>query len=108
MRGPVQKVLAETIKERLEGTTYDPLKSAQIAKVGSSQHHRMLVAVCDMVPFVTFIEPQGAHVASFKPTTSTRTGLALRLRNPSLCYDLLCHAHAPLYQKVLKLSFSAV
>uniref|UniRef100_A0A7S0SJJ9 Tctex1 domain-containing protein 2 n=1 Tax=Mantoniella antarctica TaxID=81844 RepID=A0A7S0SJJ9_9CHLO len=32
MRGPVQKVLSETIKERLEGTTYDPLKSAQIAK----------------------------------------------------------------------------
>ena len=32
MRGPVQKVLSETIKERLEGTTYDPLRSAQIAK----------------------------------------------------------------------------
>jgi hypothetical protein len=32
MRGPVQKVLSETIKERLHDTTYDPLKSAQIAK----------------------------------------------------------------------------
>lgn len=32
MRGPVQKVLSDTIKERLQGTTYDPLKSAQIAK----------------------------------------------------------------------------
>jgi hypothetical protein len=36
MRGPVQKVLSETIKERLEGTTYDPLRSAQIAKAGLS------------------------------------------------------------------------
>jgi hypothetical protein len=32
MRGPVQKVLSETVKERLQGTTYDPLRSAQIAK----------------------------------------------------------------------------
>ena len=32
MRGPVQKILTETIKERIEGTQYDPLKSAQIAK----------------------------------------------------------------------------
>jgi hypothetical protein len=32
MRGPVQKILTDTIKERLEGTQYDPLKSAQIAK----------------------------------------------------------------------------
>ena len=32
MRGPVQKLLSETIKERLHDTTYDPLKSAQIAK----------------------------------------------------------------------------
>jgi len=32
MRGPVQKVLSDTIKERLDGTQYDPLKSAQIAK----------------------------------------------------------------------------
>ena len=32
MRGPVQKVLTDTIRERMEGTQYDPLKSAQIAK----------------------------------------------------------------------------
>ena len=32
MRGPVQKILTDTIKEKMEGTTYDPLRSAQTAK----------------------------------------------------------------------------
>ena len=32
MRGPVQKILTDTIRERMEGTTYDPLRSAQTAK----------------------------------------------------------------------------
>lgn len=32
MRGPVQKLLGEIIREKLQGTTYDPLRSAQIAK----------------------------------------------------------------------------